>query len=118
VVVFVLGGRCFCVPIARVREILRLERCSGGDRGARVARATVGEAVVVDVAQRLGAAASAPGADSRVVVVHAHGGLAGFVVDGVLGVEDSLERPGRWPTVEPEWLVTPGDMAASGRTAA
>lgn len=118
VVVFVLGERCYCVPIARVKEILRLERCARSDRGAMVARAAVGEAVVIDATARLGAVAAAPGPDGRVVVVRAHGGLVGFAVDRVLGVEDSSQHPGRWPTIEPEWLVTAGDMAAAGRTAA
>jgi len=118
VVVFQVGGRAFCVPIARVKEILRVEQCAQGPDGAMVARAAVGEAVIVDVTARLGAGPSMRGPDRRVLVVRAHGALAGFVVDRVLGVEDCAACPGRWPTIEPEWLLTPGDVAGAGRSAA
>ncbi len=118
VVVFLIGGRRYCVPIGRVKEILRFEQCAQAPSGATVARAAVGEAVVVDVAARLGAGPSTHGPDRRVLVVRAHGALAGFAVDQIVGVEDSEACPGRWPTLEPEWLLTPGDVAGAGRSAA
>lgn len=102
--VIVLDGQRYALPVERVREIVRMRpitpvpRAPGPMRGVIALRGQVLQ--VLDLRRRLGLPDGEPGRANRIVVAHDGGGqVAGILVDGVAEVaaapEDAFcEAPG------------------------
>lgn len=88
--VFTLGSEEYCLDVAQVREIIRLDRITTVPKthawveGIINLRGQV--TTVLDLRKRLGLPAPAPGDATRIIIAEWRGGSAGLVVDSVVEV--------------------------------
>lgn len=98
---FEVEGAPYAVPVARVREIVRIRPITPVPQVPDAVRGVIslrGEIVqVIDARRRLGSTPQEPTSASRIVIVDdAEGSLSGLLVDavsGVLRVDESALRP-------------------------
>jgi purine-binding chemotaxis protein CheW len=101
--VFLLAGSAYALPIERVREIVRLRALTpmphvpGDVLGVLSLRGEIVQ--VIDARRRLGLAPAEPARGARVIVMSGEdGGVTGLLVDAVLEVLRVDERELRPPT--------------------
>ncbi len=116
---FRLGGELFALPVAQVREILRVRDVTPVPHPPFPVIGVInlrGRVVpLLDLRARLALPTPAPGAESRIVLVESHKRRIGLLVDAVERVAQLAQSAMRSPDAENELKEIRGMHAAEGR---